>query len=88
MDESCLPRKFLAAWHRNPPPVGRRQATIHHSYIHALCMIGTILEDDKAGKLSGWFPQVKDDPEAWERRHKLLMPNILGRKDCNKIFGE
>eukprot|EP00957_Ditylum_brightwellii_P090312 6877990-Ditylum_brightwellii.AAC.1 len=57
MDESRLPRKFLVAWHRNFRPVGRRQMTIRHSYIHALCMIGAILEDDKAGKLSDWFPQ-------------------------------
>eukprot|EP00957_Ditylum_brightwellii_P170598 12985445-Ditylum_brightwellii.AAC.1 len=38
-------------------------------------MIGAILEDDKAGKFSGWFPQVTDDPEVWERRRKLLTPN-------------
>eukprot|EP00957_Ditylum_brightwellii_P201338 15325173-Ditylum_brightwellii.AAC.1 len=67
MDESHLPRKFVAAWHRNPHPVGRRQTTIRHSYIHALCIIGTISEDDKAGKLSDWFPQVTDQLEAWER---------------------
>eukprot|EP00957_Ditylum_brightwellii_P149765 11405447-Ditylum_brightwellii.AAC.1 len=36
MDESRLPRKFLVAWHMNPCPVGRRQTTIHHLYIHAL----------------------------------------------------
>eukprot|EP00957_Ditylum_brightwellii_P129264 9860489-Ditylum_brightwellii.AAC.1 len=88
MDKSRLPRKFLAAWHRNPRPVGRRQTTICHSYIHALHMIGAISEDDKARKLSDWFSQVTDDPEAWERRHKLLTQNILGWKDCNKIFGE
>eukprot|EP00957_Ditylum_brightwellii_P200919 15315495-Ditylum_brightwellii.AAC.1 len=52
MDKSCLPRKFLAVWHRNPHPIGKRQTTIRHSYIHALHMIGTILEYDKAGKLS------------------------------------
>eukprot|EP00957_Ditylum_brightwellii_P150857 11487037-Ditylum_brightwellii.AAC.1 len=56
MDKSCLPRKFLAAWHRNPHPVGRRQTTRRHSYIHALRMIGVISEDDKARKLSDWFP--------------------------------
>eukprot|EP00957_Ditylum_brightwellii_P083893 6376030-Ditylum_brightwellii.AAC.1 len=57
MGESRLPRKFLAAWHQNPRPVGRRQMTIRHSYIHALHIIGAISEDDKAGKLSDWFPQ-------------------------------
>eukprot|EP00957_Ditylum_brightwellii_P099540 7582634-Ditylum_brightwellii.AAC.1 len=57
IDESRLPRKFLAAWHRNPCPIGRRQTTICHSYIHALCMIGATSEKDKAGKLSDWFPQ-------------------------------
>eukprot|EP00957_Ditylum_brightwellii_P084466 6423185-Ditylum_brightwellii.AAC.1 len=57
MDESRLPKKFLAAWHRNPHSIGRRQTTIRHSYIHALRMIGAILEEDKAGKLSDWFPQ-------------------------------
>eukprot|EP00957_Ditylum_brightwellii_P151944 11570561-Ditylum_brightwellii.AAC.1 len=88
MDKSRLSRKFLAAWHRNPRPVGRRQTTIHHSYIHALHMIGTISEDDKAGKLSDWFPLVMDDTKDWERRRKLLTPNILGWKDHNKIFGE
>eukprot|EP00957_Ditylum_brightwellii_P155529 11838846-Ditylum_brightwellii.AAC.1 len=55
MDESRLPRKFLAAWHY-PRPVGRRQTTIRHSCIHALRMIGAIPEDDKVGKLSDWFP--------------------------------
>eukprot|EP00957_Ditylum_brightwellii_P203720 15335926-Ditylum_brightwellii.AAC.1 len=68
MDKSCLPRKFLAAWHRNTRHIGRRQTTIRHLYIHALHMIGTISEDDKAGKLSDWFPQVLGDPEAWERK--------------------
>eukprot|EP00957_Ditylum_brightwellii_P004902 373656-Ditylum_brightwellii.AAC.1 len=67
MDKSCLSRKFLAAWHRNPWPVGRIQTTIHHSYIHALQLNGAIQEDDKARKLSDWFPQVMDDPEVWER---------------------
>eukprot|EP00957_Ditylum_brightwellii_P142945 10892095-Ditylum_brightwellii.AAC.1 len=87
MDESCLPRKCLAAWHRNPYPVGRRQTTIRYSYIHALRMIDAILEDDKAGKLSDCLPQLTDDLEAWERRRKPLTPNILGPKDCNGIFG-
>eukprot|EP00957_Ditylum_brightwellii_P197262 15028804-Ditylum_brightwellii.AAC.1 len=87
MDESCLPKKFLAVWYRNPRPVGRRQMTIRHSYIHVLRMIGAISEDDKAGKLSDWFPQVMDDTKTWERRRKLLMPNKPGQKDCNKIFG-
>eukprot|EP00957_Ditylum_brightwellii_P123825 9439061-Ditylum_brightwellii.AAC.1 len=86
MDESRLPRKFLAAWHRNPCPVGRRQITIRHSYIHALRMIGAISKKDKAGKLSDWFPQVLNDPETWERKRKLLMPNMIGSKDCNKLF--
>ena len=88
MDKSRLPRKFLAAWNRNPCPVGRRQTTIRHSYLHALHMIGAIPEDDKAGKLSDWFTQVTDDSKDWERRRKLLMPNILGRKDRDEIFGE
>eukprot|EP00957_Ditylum_brightwellii_P030519 2311404-Ditylum_brightwellii.AAC.1 len=88
MDKSRLPRKFLAAWHKNPRPVGRRQMTIRHSYIHVLRMIGAILEDDKVGKLSDWFPLVTNDPKDWERRRTLLTPNILGRKDHNKIFGE
>eukprot|EP00957_Ditylum_brightwellii_P030781 2332616-Ditylum_brightwellii.AAC.1 len=88
MDESRLPRKFLAAWHRNPRPIGRRQTTIRHSYIHALCMIGAISEKDKAGKLYDWFPQVLNDPEGWERKRKLLTLNMIGRKDCNEIFGE
>eukprot|EP00957_Ditylum_brightwellii_P178388 13587566-Ditylum_brightwellii.AAC.1 len=57
MDKSRLPQNFLAAWNRNTCPVGRRQTTIRHSYIHALRMIGAILEDDKVGKLSDWFPQ-------------------------------
>jgi hypothetical protein len=51
-------------------------------------MIGAIAEDDKTGKLSDWFPQVTDDPKDWERRRKLLTPNILGRKDRDEIFGE
>ena len=51
-------------------------------------MIGAISEDDKAGKLSDWFPQVLDDPEAWERKRKLLTPNLIGLKDRNEIFGE
>eukprot|EP00957_Ditylum_brightwellii_P064071 4860446-Ditylum_brightwellii.AAC.1 len=67
MDESHLPRKFLAAWHRKPHQVGRRQTTIHHSYIYALQLIGKIPEDDKARKLSDWFLQVTDDLEVWER---------------------
>eukprot|EP00957_Ditylum_brightwellii_P099445 7575344-Ditylum_brightwellii.AAC.1 len=87
MDESRLPQKFLSAWHRNPCPVGRRQTTIRHSYINALRMIGTISEDDKVWKLSDWFQQVTDDPKEWERRRKLLTPNILGQKDCDEIFG-
>eukprot|EP00957_Ditylum_brightwellii_P142649 10868564-Ditylum_brightwellii.AAC.1 len=88
MDKSHLPRKFLAPWHRNPHSLGSRQTTICHSYIHALHMIGAISEDDKAGKLSDWFPQILDDPKAWKILHKLLMPNKLGRKDCNELFGE
>eukprot|EP00957_Ditylum_brightwellii_P204887 15341233-Ditylum_brightwellii.AAC.1 len=86
MDRPCLPRKFLALWHRNPRPVGRRQITIHHSYIHALHMIGAIQEDNKIGKLSDWFLQVTDDPKAWERWCKLLIPNVLGQKDQAKIL--
>ena len=30
-------------------------------------MIGAIPEDDKAGKLSDWFPQVTDDPKDCNR---------------------
>eukprot|EP00957_Ditylum_brightwellii_P033504 2539090-Ditylum_brightwellii.AAC.1 len=86
MDEFCLPRKFLAACHRNPHLVDRRQTIMHHSFIHTLHMIITILEDDKAGKLSDWFPQVTDDTEVLERQHTLLMPNILGQKDCNELL--
>eukprot|EP00957_Ditylum_brightwellii_P004781 364356-Ditylum_brightwellii.AAC.1 len=68
MDKLYLPRKFLAAWHRNPWPVGRRQTTICHSYIHALQLIGRIPEDNKDGKLYDWFLQVMDDPDVWERQ--------------------
>ena len=81
MGENRLPRKFIAAWHTNPRPMGRPQQTLRHTYLHALRMLGAIPQDDKEGKLETWFPQAIDDPKDWERRRRALTPNLIGRKD-------
>eukprot|EP00957_Ditylum_brightwellii_P071695 5450562-Ditylum_brightwellii.AAC.1 len=63
MEESCLPRKFLNAWHPNPQLVGRPLTTIRHTYLHALQYIGEIPEDDNKGKLNDWLPAIQQDPK-------------------------
>eukprot|EP00957_Ditylum_brightwellii_P056725 4298814-Ditylum_brightwellii.AAC.1 len=62
MEETRFPRKCIGAWHISPCPTGRPQQTIWHTYLRALCLMGTIPADDKEGKFSGWFPQVTKDP--------------------------
>eukprot|EP00957_Ditylum_brightwellii_P004556 346545-Ditylum_brightwellii.AAC.1 len=70
MEETCLPHKFIGAWHTNPCPVGQPQQTIQHTYLHALHalrMMGVISTEDKEGKFATWFPQATKDPKEWER---------------------
>ena len=78
MEESCLPRKFLNAWHPKPRPVGRPLTTIRHTYLHALWYIKEIPENDDKGKLNDWLPAIRQDPNAWETRRLRLTPNIVG----------
>eukprot|EP00957_Ditylum_brightwellii_P175671 13375941-Ditylum_brightwellii.AAC.1 len=80
MDKTRLPRKFIGAWHTKPCPVGRPQQTIRHTYLHALWMVEAIPTEDKEGKFATWFPQVTKDPKEWERRQKLLTPNLIGQQ--------
>eukprot|EP00957_Ditylum_brightwellii_P059429 4511924-Ditylum_brightwellii.AAC.1 len=49
MEESCLPRKFLNAWHPNPRPIGCPLTSIRHMYLHALRYIGEIPENNNQG---------------------------------------
>eukprot|EP00957_Ditylum_brightwellii_P100505 7661971-Ditylum_brightwellii.AAC.1 len=66
MNESRLPRKFLAAWHIHPRPVGRPQTTIWHTYMHALRFAEVLPPEDKTGKLADWMPKIVEDPKEWE----------------------
>eukprot|EP00957_Ditylum_brightwellii_P169934 12934779-Ditylum_brightwellii.AAC.1 len=84
MEETCLRCKFIGALHANFCPVGRPQQTIQHTYLHALCMMGAIPMEDKEGKFAMWFPQATKDPKEWERRRKLLTPNLIGQKDSSE----
>eukprot|EP00957_Ditylum_brightwellii_P171116 13026196-Ditylum_brightwellii.AAC.1 len=72
MKETCLPRKFIGAWHANPWPFGRPQQTIGHMYLHALRMMVAIPTEDKEGKFATWFPKAIEDSKDWDRRRKLL----------------
>eukprot|EP00957_Ditylum_brightwellii_P018638 1400378-Ditylum_brightwellii.AAC.1 len=67
MEESCLPRKFLNAWHPNPCPVGRPLTTIRHTYLHALRYIGEISDGDEQCRLNDWLPTIQQDPNEWEK---------------------
>eukprot|EP00957_Ditylum_brightwellii_P195485 14894512-Ditylum_brightwellii.AAC.1 len=78
MEESPLPRKFLNAWHPNPPPVGCHLTTIRHTYLHALQYIGKIPENNNQGKLNDWLSTIQQDPNNWENRHLHFTPNIVG----------
>eukprot|EP00957_Ditylum_brightwellii_P153449 11678804-Ditylum_brightwellii.AAC.1 len=80
MDKTRFLRKFIGACHTNPCPVGRPQQTIRHTYLHALRMVRSIPREDKEGKFATWFPQAIKDPKEWERRQKLLMPNLIGQQ--------
>eukprot|EP00957_Ditylum_brightwellii_P191991 14615849-Ditylum_brightwellii.AAC.1 len=81
MEEKHLPRKFICAWHMNPRPFGRPQQTIRHMCLSALHLMGAIPVANKQGNFAMWFPQVTNDPKEWEARRKLLMPNLIGRKE-------
>ena len=80
MEEKRLPRKFLAAWHIHPRPVGRPQTTIRHTYLHALRFAGVTEESDKAGKLSDWMPTIQEDPKKWNTFPRSITPNLIGKK--------
>eukprot|EP00957_Ditylum_brightwellii_P117564 8966390-Ditylum_brightwellii.AAC.1 len=77
MKETRLPRKFIGAWHVNPPPTGRPQQTIQHTYLRALRLMGTILEGKKEGKFSDRFPQATKDTKDWENAGDSLHPISL-----------
>eukprot|EP00957_Ditylum_brightwellii_P087908 6694519-Ditylum_brightwellii.AAC.1 len=81
MEETCLPRKFIGALHVNPRPIRRPQQTIQHTYLSALHLMGAIPVDGKQRNFATWFPQVNNDLNEWEARRKLLMPNLIGRKE-------
>eukprot|EP00957_Ditylum_brightwellii_P136541 10412638-Ditylum_brightwellii.AAC.1 len=78
MKESWLPRKFLTAWHPNVRPVGRPLTTICHTYLHALWLVGAILEFDDDRKLNDWMPGIREDPSVWERKRLELTSRIIG----------
>eukprot|EP00957_Ditylum_brightwellii_P177230 13501146-Ditylum_brightwellii.AAC.1 len=85
MEETRLLQKFISTWHTNPRPTGCPQQTIRHTYLHALCLMGAILADNKEGKCSDWFPQATEDPKDWEKCRRLLKPNLIGRKDQTEV---
>eukprot|EP00957_Ditylum_brightwellii_P107787 8222952-Ditylum_brightwellii.AAC.1 len=78
MEESCLLRKFLNAWHTNPWPVGRPLTTIRHTYLHALQYIGEISENNGQGRLNDLLPTIRQDPNDWESRRLRLTLNTVG----------
>ena len=84
MEETRLPRKFLAAWHVHPRPVGRPQTTIRHTYVHALRFAEVIPPTDKTGKLSDWLPKITEEPKEWEKLRRCLTPNLIGRKNRDR----
>eukprot|EP00957_Ditylum_brightwellii_P199120 15178070-Ditylum_brightwellii.AAC.1 len=84
MEETRLPRKFIGAWHVKPRPTGRPQQTIRHTYLRALRLMGSVLEDDKEGKFSDWFPQATKHPKDWGKHWRLLTPNLIGRKELTE----
>eukprot|EP00957_Ditylum_brightwellii_P146761 11172932-Ditylum_brightwellii.AAC.1 len=77
MEETRLPPKFIGAWHINPRPTGRPQQTIRHTYLHVLCLMGTIPADDKEGKFSDWFPKPPRIPKIGENAGDSLHPISL-----------
>eukprot|EP00957_Ditylum_brightwellii_P101749 7754207-Ditylum_brightwellii.AAC.1 len=84
IEETCLPRKFIGAWHANSHPVGRPQQTICHMYLCELHMMRKIPMDDMEGIFAMWFPQATIDPKEWERHRKLLTPNLIDQKYSTK----
>eukprot|EP00957_Ditylum_brightwellii_P036339 2751758-Ditylum_brightwellii.AAC.1 len=50
MEESCLPRKFLNAWHPNLHPIDHPLTTIRYTYLHALLYIEAIPDGDDQGR--------------------------------------
>eukprot|EP00957_Ditylum_brightwellii_P005273 402509-Ditylum_brightwellii.AAC.1 len=78
MKESCLPRKFINAWHTNPHPVGCPLTTIRHTYLHALKLIKEIPLEDKDRGLTDWMPTIQSDPQEWDNCCLALTPNIVG----------
>eukprot|EP00957_Ditylum_brightwellii_P040658 3077146-Ditylum_brightwellii.AAC.1 len=85
MTETRLPQKFIGAWHINPRPTGCPQQTIQHMYLHALCLMGAILADNKEGNFSDWFPQATKDPKEWGKCQRLLTPNLIGCKEQTEV---
>eukprot|EP00957_Ditylum_brightwellii_P047984 3644105-Ditylum_brightwellii.AAC.1 len=77
MEESCLPQKFINAWHPQARPVGCPLTTIRHTYLHDLKFAKVILEDDDHGKLIDWMPGILEDPISWEKRGWNLPPTLL-----------
>eukprot|EP00957_Ditylum_brightwellii_P043379 3289030-Ditylum_brightwellii.AAC.1 len=63
MEESELPREFIAAWNGNTRYVGGSQTTICHTYLHALHMVCAIDLEDKQGSLEKCFLQLIEDPK-------------------------
>eukprot|EP00957_Ditylum_brightwellii_P187412 14273058-Ditylum_brightwellii.AAC.1 len=85
MEETCLPCKFLTAWHIYHRPVGCPCMTIHHTYLHALKFTGVLEKLDKEGKISDWVPKIQEDPKEWDTFCRSITPNLIGRKiEINK----
>eukprot|EP00957_Ditylum_brightwellii_P026976 2039405-Ditylum_brightwellii.AAC.1 len=64
MEETKILQKLIPAWHINLHPTGHPQQIIQHTYPHALHIMVGIMEDNKEGKFSDWFPcATKDSKE-------------------------
>eukprot|EP00957_Ditylum_brightwellii_P015622 1178462-Ditylum_brightwellii.AAC.1 len=85
MEETRLPQKFIGAWHIYPCPTGCPQQTIWHTYLRALCLMGATPADNKEGKFSDWFPQATKAPKDGGKHRRLLMPNLIGRKEQTEV---
>lgn len=78
MKESCLPQKFINAWHSNPRLVRRPLTTTCHTYLHALKLTKEIPWEDEDGRLTDWIPTIQSDPQDWDKGHLALISNIVG----------
>ena len=86
MKESCLPQKFINAWHSNPRLVRRPLTTTCHTYLHALKLTKEIPWEDEDGRLTDWIPTIQSNPQDWIKRHLALTTNIVGYVENATVY--